>query len=363
MPDTVPIAWFVTPHGYGHAARACAIMDKLSQRYPTVELHVFTKVPAAFFNGSVGARVHYHEELTDIGVAQDCPLREDLVRTAERLDTFLPLDPAQVERLAREVTALECRLVVCDIAPLGIAVAAEAGVPSVLVENFTWHWIYRGYEQAPPSIGVHADYLERLSESATYHIQTAPICDPGTPDLATAPVARAFRDPPDVVRRRLGLDTQGAVVLISMGGVRDRYPLKGGLQSHRDVTFVVPGAADRVEREGNLILLPQGPAFHHPDLVRASSVVVGKVGYSTVAEIYHAGVPFGYIRRPRFREAAVLARFVEEAIPSMSFEGEQFRSGAWLDGLPELLSLTAVDRQVPNGAAQAAEFIAGKMTK
>ncbi len=363
MPDLVPIAWFVTPHGYGHAARACAIMDELARQVPSVVPHVFTRVPAAFFNDSVGVPVHYHDELTDIGVAQDCPLREDLVRTAERLDAFLPLDRAQVDRLAGQIAELGCRMVVCDIAPLGVAVAKEAGVPSVLVENFTWHWIYRGYGQAPPSLAAHADYLERLFASATYHIQTAPVSDPGMPDLLTAPVARAFRDPPNAVRRKLCLDERAPVVLISMGGVRDRHPLRGALRSHADVTFVVPGAADRVERDGNLLLLPHGPRFHHPDLVRAASVVVGKVGYSTVAEIYHAGVPFGYIQRPHFREAAVLARFVDDTIPSVSFAGEDFRSGDWVERVPALLSMQAVERQTPNGAAQAAAFIAGKMTR
>ena len=39
------------------------------------------------------------------------------------------------------------------------------------------------------------------------------------------------------------------------------------------------------------------------------------LGYSTVAETYHAGLPFGYVLRSHFRESAVLQRFIESEMP------------------------------------------------
>ena len=39
------------------------------------------------------------------------------------------------------------RFVVADAPPLGCAAAATAGIPSVVVSNFTWDWIYADYRE------------------------------------------------------------------------------------------------------------------------------------------------------------------------------------------------------------------------
>ena len=59
-------------------------------------------------------------------------------------------------------------------------------------------------------------------------------------------------------------------------------------------------------------LLSSRSGIFHPDIVAASDGVVGKIGYSTLAEVYAAGVPYGFVPRPRFRESDVLSAFVQE---------------------------------------------------
>ena len=41
----------------------------------------------------------------------------------------------------------DVRLVIADAPPLGCAAAAAAGIPSVVVSNFTWDWIYQAYRR------------------------------------------------------------------------------------------------------------------------------------------------------------------------------------------------------------------------
>ncbi|WP_217995096.1 hypothetical protein, partial [Methylogaea oryzae] len=157
------IAYFITPHGFGHAARACAVMQALRQLRPSLQLHIYTRVPRWFFRDSLGEDGwQYHETMTDIGLVQASPMSEDLPATLSALDAFLPFSDTLVERLAAQVAAQGCELIVCDIAPLGIAVARRAGIPSALVENFTWDWIYQGYFDAEPRLAAHADYLAAL---------------------------------------------------------------------------------------------------------------------------------------------------------------------------------------------------------
>ena len=147
LPDSLAV--FVTPHGFGHAARACAVIEALSARRP-VAAHVFTTAAEWFFADSLRVPWTYHAVRTDIGLVQRDALDEDPAATARELDRFLPFDAALVDRLAAELRVLGCAAVLCDIAPLGIAVARAAGLPVALVENFTWDWICLLYTSPSP---------------------------------------------------------------------------------------------------------------------------------------------------------------------------------------------------------------------
>ncbi|TNF77411.1 MAG: hypothetical protein EP299_04745 [Acidobacteria bacterium] len=142
---TPAIAYFVSPHGFGHAARSVAVMEALRALRPDTRIEIFTTVPAWFFEDSGLSPITLHPVLTDVGLVQTSSLEEDPAATARALADFLPFTDGRVTRLAETVEAAGCRLLVTDISPLGPAVAARAGIPGVLVESFTWDWIYRGY--------------------------------------------------------------------------------------------------------------------------------------------------------------------------------------------------------------------------
>ena len=116
---TIRIAYFVSPHGYGHAARACAVMSAVQRLHGAVEFEIYTTVPRWFFEDSLSGRFRYHPLLTDIGFAQKTPLEIDLAETLSRLDLFYPPDRDWWKSLARKVPRRRCGLMVCDIAPLG----------------------------------------------------------------------------------------------------------------------------------------------------------------------------------------------------------------------------------------------------
>jgi hypothetical protein len=331
------LACFISSHGFGHAARAAAVMAALHARRPAFHFEIFTQVPRWFFDDSLTGPFAYHPVLTDVGLVQTSPLDEDLAQTVQRLSQFLPFDPARVSDLAARVRA--CAMVLCDISPLGLAVARAAGVPSVLIENFTWDWIYEGYLADAPGLQPHADYLRGVFDSADYHIQTTPAHSLRPAHLVTRPVSRSPRTPREAVRERLSIPRDAKAVLVTMGGIQGAYSFIERLAGQRHVHFVIPGGSEAPERRGSLVLLPHHSEFYHPDLVNACDAVVGKVGYSTLAEAYYAGLPCGYVLRARFREAPVLAEFIRAEMQGFEIPAARFESGDWLDALPDLLAL------------------------
>ncbi len=356
MPKSV--ACFVSPHGYGHAARACAVLSAIHRCQPDVHFEIFTRVPAWFFAESLAAPFSYHELLTDIGLVQTNSLQEDVTATIGRLTEFLPFRPELLQKLAGQLGP-ECRLVLCDIAPLGIATATEAGVPSILIENFTWDWIYAGYPALAGRIQARIDYLRGLFQSATHHIQTEPVCAPQPAARTVPPVSRAIRVQADDVRRRLGIAAGQKMVVLTMGGNRWDFAALDRLARFDNIVFVIAGGNDAPPHPpANLRLLPANSGdFFHPDLINAADAVIGKVGYSTLAEVYQAGTPFGYVPRPQFPESPALTAYIEANLPALEFTPAELAGSGWLNKVPQLLALPKIERPTANGAEQIARFV------
>ncbi|MBW1943176.1 MAG: hypothetical protein JRJ51_10120 [Deltaproteobacteria bacterium] len=356
------IAYFISPHGFGHGARACAVMGALGELDPAIEFDIFTTVPRWFFDQSLDAPFTYEPLLTDIGFVQKTPLVVDLPETVRRLDDFFPVDQNRIDSLAAGIKEKGCRIILCDISPLGILVAGKAGVPSILIENFTWDWLYEGYQEEMPQVGRHISYLKKLFERADFHIQTEPVCLSSNADLTTYPVSRKPRISRKEVRESLGISENRKMVMVTMGGTPEHFPFLGHLEKCQDVCFVVSGGSEQARSSENLILIPQHSDFFHPDLVWASDAVIGKAGYSTIAEIYYAGVPFGYIPRKGFRESKALESFIRKEMGAVTLDEEDFYKGDWLSLLPRLLELPPMKRKGHWGADQAARFIYNILT-
>lgn len=353
------IAYFITPHGFGHASRAAAVMAALSGRVPGIRFELFTTCPPQIFSASLETDFGYHPTLTDIGLVQTSPLSEDLAATCRQLDQMLPFDQALVDGLAGTLRKLGCRLVICDIAPLGIVTARAAGLPSVLVENFTWDWIYSGYLKAAPGLRPHIAYLSQIFRQADHHIQTFPLCNPVAGSPKTAPISRKVRLPRSQVRERLGLDGRDKMVLVSMGGVPDRFDFLSRLPERIEPFLVIPGADERPSPHPKVILLPTHSDIYHPDLMAAADALVAKAGYSTIAEAYQCGLPFGYVPRPQSPESDALENFIAGNLPAKAIPPGTYSDGSWIGALSDLLNMPRAAAQRENGAGQVAGIISG----
>jgi isopentenyldiphosphate isomerase len=366
MHPKLSIAYFVTSHGFGHAARASAVMNAIFVRWPFVHFEIFTLTPKWFFNNSLNASYTYHLEHADVGLMQTSPLHFDLGRTINALDEFLPFDEMRLESLADKLAAAQCHLVISDISPLGIAVAHHAGIPSVLVENFTWDWIYEPYASKDTRFNKHIDLLSGYYDKAGLRIQAAPVCGSqagniGGNLLCTTPISRGSLIEPRHTRERLGIPEKDKMVLITNGGIPGNLLFEKLEDIHQDVWVVNPGTSVNGPVDGpkkdNVIFLPQNSSFYHPDLVHASDAVIGKVGYSTLAEVYHAGVPYGFIPRPGFRESRVMESYIAQNMAGIEIPEAALNSGGWLKNLLKLLQLPVQARKEPNGADMAAQYI------
>lgn len=336
---------YVSGHGFGHATRVACVLRSLAELRPDVTIHLRTTAPDFLFAQVNAPRTHAPVRL-DVGTVQPDPFRLDLPATLSSLDRLEAdrsrLVAAEVE-FGRSVGATLCFV---DSPPMACAVGAALGIPTVVMTNFTWDWIYGEYVDAFPRFAhwvdsarcdfALADVLLRLPMHGglTHGHAFRRVVDVGL-------VARTTERTRDDVRRsllaRLGLgaDDPRRIALVSLGGFRletlpppDVGPESGWLL----VTFEpLPGA-----HLCPVLTLPTPSPIDHPDLVLAADVVIGKPGFGTVGECLAQGTPMLYADREQFREAEVLIHVIETQLGGRLIGREDLLAGRWLAHLERI---------------------------
>lgn len=349
------VAAFVTPHGYGHAARLTAVLAELSRRVPALELQVWTTVDRSFLEEALPPGFALVPARVDVGVVQRSPFEEDPRATLEALAAWEAATAAEAPAWLERLTRFRPDVVVCDVAPLGLELAARAGIPGVLLESFTWQWIYAPYLSEVAGLARFRERFAAATASAALRLRAEPLCEaelrvPG--EARIAPVVRRAAASPVEVRRRLGLAPGERLVAVTLGGIP--FELRGAAawDLGEGVTIAAVGAGETPRRAGRVLLLPHRLPWPHRDLVAAADLVVGKLGYSTLAEAWAAGVAYLYVPRPGFRESEVLERWVVERLPAAPVAPEALANGSWTAPARELL---ASPRPAPGEATGAAE--------
>jgi UDP-N-acetylglucosamine:LPS N-acetylglucosamine transferase len=106
-----------------------------------------------------------------------------------------------------------------------------------------------------------------------------------------------------------------------------------------------------------VIFLPHNHNFFHPDLVHASDLVAGKVGYSTIAEVYSAQIPFLFIPRKNFRESEYLERFILREMNGQPMDLPTLIDGSLDQRVSNLFEINLPHHSIENGADQIAQFV------
>lgn len=351
------IGCFISPHGFGHATRTTAVLEAILCLQPELHPHLFTTVAEGVFRQTL-PKLTYHKTIVDVGMVQTSALQTNIPKTIDRLEALVPFNEELLNELAQQCA--DCRFILSDIAPLGIAVARRAAIPSVLVENFTWDWIYAPYCRQFPRLSAFAEYFGNLLATADIHIKTEPLCQTGPCDLHCGPIFRETREEHSSIREWLNSGNR-PIVLITMGGVDEQLDFTGMLSLHPELFFVLCGCKKTQQPCPNVLELGREISIYHPDLIAAADLVVCKAGYSTIAECCQAGARVISVGRDDFAETAPLEKYLQKRLGAACISPAAFHAGEWFDLVKNLLTEPRPAPAKENGAAVVAAFLAQKL--
>jgi hypothetical protein len=347
------ITFYISGHGFGHAARQQAIIKHLSQA--GVMVHVKTPAPRKFFEFP---NVTYHDKRYDIGLIQPDSLTVDVEATFQWYRDFLI---HQSDLIAEEVAYIrenDVRLIVGDMPPIAFEIANEAGIPSVACTHFTWDWVYGQYLADYPQ---HDDIIRNLR--ASYNKATLALQMPFAHEFdmfqQVEEIPLVINMPTQSrqqIRDQFNIPDDHKLCLLSMGGMNWGDGDVSALRHISGWTFLVmPDTWEHVKDVPYVRPIP----IDFPDyqnLIVASDVLVGKAGWSTVAEVIAHQTPMLYTLRTGYSENVLLDNALKAHANCRYVEKSAFQSGAWTAYLDELVANDYSWSDIPiNGAEIAAQ--------
>ncbi|KAK9052761.1 hypothetical protein SSX86_029391 [Deinandra increscens subsp. villosa] len=349
-------AYYVTGHGFGHATRVVEVVRHLI--LAGHDVHVVTGAPDFVFTTEIQSpRLFLRKLVLDCGAVQADALTVDRLASLEKYSETAVAPRASI--LATEVkwlNSIKADLVVSDVVAVACRAAADAGIRSVCVTNFSWDFIYAEYVMAAGY--HHRSIVWQIAEDYShceFLIRLPGYCPmPAFRDVIDVPlVVRRLHKSRKEVRSEMGISEDVKLVILNFGGQPAGWKLKE--------EYLPPGwlclvcGAPEQELPPNFIKLPKDT--YTPDVMAASDCMLGKIGYGTVSEALAYKLPFVFVRRDYFNEEPFLRNMLEYYQGGVEMIRRDLLTGHWRPYLERATSLKPSYDGGVNGGQVAARIL------
>lgn len=297
------IAFYISNHGFGHAARNIPIIESLLGEDKNLYVSIKTGNNLIDFMGNsldkYDSRISYYPMNTDVGlILKPGTMEIDKEFLLEEVKGYISKWDMYIEQEKEWITYNQLDLIVSDIVPWIFKSARLARVKSIFISNFTWAEIYKELLAEK----VYEDYLQCYQEADLALLYPLAGNIKGyfktTKDVGLS--CRNFHD--DNVNR-----------------IKEKY--------NKPILYVSVGRSVELEQELNVEGLPYQFIYtvgvklkgkntellpinidNIHDYIKAADYVITKAGWGTVAEAICAHKPMLVLRREDIVEDRVTLR-------------------------------------------------------
>ncbi|KAG2699814.1 hypothetical protein I3760_07G206200 [Carya illinoinensis] len=342
-------AYYVTGHGFGHATRVVEVVRHLI--LAGHDVHVVTGAPEFVFTSEIQSpRLFIRKVLLDCGAVQADALTVDRLASLEKYSVTAVLPRASIlETEVAWLNSIKADLVVSDVVPVACRAAADAGIRSVCVTNFSWDFIYAEYVMDAGN--HHRSIVWEIAEDYShceFLIRLPGYCPmPAFRDVIDVPlVVRRLHRSRKEVRKELEIGEDVKLVILNFGGQPAGWNLK---------EEYLPSGWLCLDLPPNFVKLAKDA--YTPDLMAASDCMLGKIGYGTVSEALAYKLPFVFVRRDYFNEEPFLRNMLEYYQGGVEMIRRDLLTGHWKPYLERAISLKPCYEGGINGGEVAAQIL------
>ncbi|MEO5339429.1 MAG: hypothetical protein H7837_02765 [Magnetococcus sp. MYC-9] len=352
----------ISGHGFGHLAQTAALVNRLAEVVPDLQVRVISALPHALLSRMLSMAFTSECRTLDVGMMHRSPIHVDLPATVlamRRLHDHWP------QRLAEEKAALAAwqpDLLLADIPYLSIAAAAELSIPSVALASLSWDAVLATYfsRQDPEVEGWWQTMRQAYARATLALLPTPAILDqhPFPEAEQIGPLALPGQRRREALRQAIGVanDDERPLILVSLGGIpAPQLPIQAlarELRCHWLLDLPLPGQPGHLHDVTRL-----RDSWSFADLSASVDGVVSKPGYGMAVAATTRQIPFLYVRRGIFPDEPPICGWLERWGRSLELSEAHFDRGDWYDPLHELMGRPAKTPPLANGAAQGADRI------
>ncbi|RDB25650.1 hypothetical protein Hypma_006794 [Hypsizygus marmoreus] len=163
-------AYYCSGHGYGHATRVSAFASHLlslpSEDRPTI--YITSSAPKHVFAESIALGALYRYAEIDPIIVQPLAYRVDRQKSVDVLKSFLDRKDTILDLERQWLEDIKAHAVLSDAAFMGCLAAKAAGIPSILITNFTFDSVY-SYLSTPLLDALSPTHHDHLSPTSGSH--------------------------------------------------------------------------------------------------------------------------------------------------------------------------------------------------
>lgn len=341
-------------HGFGHIAQSAPVINALARALPGLEVTIRSDAPRSILEERFDCAFVHIRESSDFGIVMKNAMEADVPATVARYAAFHADWERRVDAEAARLESLAPDLVLCNVPYLPLAASSRAGIPAVALCSLNWADLYRHYCSGFAGSETVLREIIDAYRSATAFLRIEP-CMP-MQDLGSArkigPVAVCGQNRKDEIKKRLGLEGDERIGLVSMGGMP--YPISfGAWPGFEKMHWLVPGNACRPDMTDFAQL-----DMPFVDLLASSDVMLTKPGYGSFVEAAMAGTAVLYLVRGHWPEESYLVEWLGRHGRCLEVSRTAIETGDIAGPLEALFAMPVKPKPSATGIFEAADFMA-----
>ena len=332
------LAYYITPHGFGHAVRSLEVIRHLLKADPGLHVHIVSDLPDFLVGENVGAQVPMRRKRLDVGLVQRDSLRFDLPATLEAVAALCEDEDALAEEECAFLQEERIDAVVSDVAFIPFLAASRLSIPSIGIGNFTWDWIYETFAREDERWKPLIAWIRRGYGLCGLFLRLPMHGDCSVfPRIRDVPlIARHATRRRDESRRLLGVGPHAKVYLVSFATLDLKEASLRRIEKISHATFLTKRPMQCNLSNGRSL---DELSLSYADVVAATDAVITKPGYGIVADCLAHGTPMIYTDRGEFPEYPILVREMEKHLTTVFLPSDELYEGRWEPAVSRMESL------------------------
>ena len=311
------IALYISSHGFGHMTRCLGIMKNILHTSDYNLYVVCGKIQndfARIYLAKYKDRIIYKDLVTDIGlVNKENSLEVDKLLLQQQLLEFTSLWEDVVNDECDFLEKLNIKCIVSDISPIGTLVGNKLQLPVVLITNFTW---VEQYEY----IGIDESIIDKYRQAYSYVTKFIKydLCLPIN-SVNCQEVYEAGFTCRDIALDKVEKIKQqyGKSIMVTCGKSANLNTIN--IKNFKGTIFTTSGIDIPCEENCNIVNLPIN-ILDTQNYIAASSIVITKAGWGTIAEAVLGHTNLVLIERPSAKEDSFNIEKIKENKLGISIE-------------------------------------------